>query len=146
MNAPCPGKRTWKGDAEELTPGGRAFPRNLVGHPPTPRKRTTPAIRRLLRAWRPRWIAWVGLAGLLSSCALPMFASPPGPLAYRQGYHDGCASGYAVTGSPFYEPAWEARPPRGEPDYVAGWTAGVYDCGGSFERIQRTIHEVLSPA
>jgi hypothetical protein len=75
-----------------------------------------------------------------------MFAMPPGPLAYRQGYHDGCESGYAVAGSPFYEEVWEARAPRGEPDYVAGWTAGLYDCKASFERIQRTIHQVLSPA
>jgi hypothetical protein len=65
-------------------------------------------------------------AGLLSSCALPMFAMPPGPLAYREGYHDGCETGYAVAGSPFYQQVWEARTPRGEPDYVAGWTAGLY--------------------
>jgi hypothetical protein len=75
-----------------------------------------------------------------------MFAMPPGPLAYRQGYHDGCENGYAVAGSPFYEQSWDAMTPRAEPDYVAGWTAGLYDCKRSFERIERTIHQVLSPA
>ena len=93
-----------------------------------------------------RQLGLLPLAGLLASCALPTFASPPGPLAYRQGYHDGCESGYAVAGSPFYVQPWEVGIPQAEPDYVAGWTAGLYDCRASFERIQRTIHQALSPA
>src|SRR3979490_3211433 len=102
MNASCLGKCVCTADAEASIPGfGGAFPHKLVGRVPTSRKWTMPAIRRLLRVRRLRRIGWVGLAGLLSSCTLPMFAMPPGPLAYREGYHDGCDTGYAVAGSPF---------------------------------------------
>jgi hypothetical protein len=103
-------------------------------------------MRRTRRGNVLRQLSLISLVGLLTSCALPMFGMPPGPPAYRLGYHDGCDSGYAVAGSPFYKQVWEVGAPRAEPDYVAGWTAGLYDCKGSFERIQRTVHQVLSPS
>jgi len=104
----------------------------------------------MLRCPALRRMSAISLAGLLTSCTLPMFAMPPGPLAYRQGYHDGCDVGYAVAGSPLYEqPPYEQPPavstPRVGQDYVSGWSEGMYDCRSSFERIQRTVNLVLSP-
>ena len=52
----------------------------------------------------------------LAACAPPRFASPPGPQAYRQGWHEGCADGYAVAGSPLYASKLEAAPPPAEAD------------------------------
>jgi hypothetical protein len=99
----------------------------------------------MLRCPALRRMSPIPLAGLLASCTLPMFAMPPGPLAYRQGYHDGCDVGYAVAGSPLYEQPSEVSPPRAGLDYDSGWSAGLYDCRSSFERIQRTVNLVLSP-
>ena len=89
----------------------------------------------------------LGAAALtfLTACAPPRFASPPGSLAFRDGWHEGCAEGYAVTGSPLYQTRSEASPSSPAPDYAVGWQEGYNDCAGSMARIQRSIHVLFAP-
>jgi hypothetical protein len=82
----------------------------------------------------------------LAACAPPRFASPPGPQAYRQGWHEGCADGYAVAGSPLYASKLEAAPPPAEMAYESGWQAGYNHCYASYGRIQRGIHVLFAPS
>ena len=81
----------------------------------------------------------------LAACAPPRFASPPGPQAYRDGWHEGCADGYAIAGSPLYASKLEAVPARPETAYESGWQAGYNHCYASFGRIQRGIHVLFAP-
>ena len=67
--------------------------------------------------------------GLLTACTTPMFTMPPGPPSYRVGFHDGCDTGYAYAGSPFYQRAFCVRPRcadrcafHGPPNCVGGPT------------------------
>jgi hypothetical protein len=84
-------------------------------------------------------------AAALAACAPPRFASPPGPQAYREGWHEGCADGYAIAGSPLYASKLEAAPARPETAYESGWQAGYNHCYASFGRIQRGIHVLFAP-
>ena len=82
---------------------------------------------------------------LLVACAPPRFASPPGSIAFRDGWHEGCAEGYAATESPLYATRTDATPSSPEPDYGIGWQEGYNDCAGSMGRIQRSIHVLFAP-
>jgi hypothetical protein len=82
---------------------------------------------------------------LLAACTTPMFTMPPGPEAYRMGYHDGCDAGYAYAGSPFYEHSDVTEPPPAKPDYTYGWHAGFQKCAGSYQSIQRAGNLLLGP-
>lgn len=85
-------------------------------------------------------------AATLAACAPPRFASPPGTYAYRQGWHEGCANGYAVAGSPLYETKLTAAPDVTGGAYESGWQAGFNDCSSSYGRIQRSIHLFFAPS
>lgn len=85
-------------------------------------------------------------AATLAACAPPRFASPPGANDYRQGWHEGCADGYAVAGSPFYEQKLDAAPAAPGESFESGWQSGYNHCNASFGRIQRVINSVLSPS
>jgi hypothetical protein len=82
----------------------------------------------------------------LAACAPPRFASPPGPQPYRQGWHEGCAEGYAVAGSPLYEQKLAAAPGAIGPAYESGWQAGFNHCYASYGRIQRGVHVLFAPS
>jgi hypothetical protein len=86
------------------------------------------------------------LAAAVAGCAPPRFASPPGPYAYREGWHEGCADGYAVAGSPLYETKFTAGPNATGGAYESGWQAGFNDCNSSYGRIQNTIHLFFAPS
>jgi len=89
----------------------------------------------------------VAIAGatLLTACTTPMFTMPPGPEAYRVGYHDGCDAGYAYAGSPFYEHAEVTAPPVSDQPYAGGWQAGFGKCASSYQSIQRATSLLLGP-
>jgi len=93
----------------------------------------------------PTLIALIGAAAL-AACAPPRFASPPGTYAYRQGWHEGCADGYAVAGSPLYETQLAAAPGALGGVYESGWQAGFNDCSSSYGRIQRGVHVFFAPS
>ncbi|HXV22795.1 MAG TPA: hypothetical protein VED46_00910 [Alphaproteobacteria bacterium] len=92
-----------------------------------------------------RFLLIVAMAAL-AACAPPRFASPPGQHDYRQGWHEGCADGYAVAGSPLYEQKFAAAPAAPGVAFESGWQSGYNHCFASFGRIQRTINSVLSPS
>jgi hypothetical protein len=84
-------------------------------------------------------------AGLLAACSTPDFTMPPGPAEYRVGFKDGCDSGYAYAGSPFYPQNGLVQAPSPKEPYVSGWYAGFAECKDNFQRIQRTVFVVLGP-
>jgi|SRR5262245_57253485 len=86
------------------------------------------------------------LAAAASGCAPPRFASPSGPYAYRTGWHEGCADGYAVAGSPLYETKFTAAPRDTGEAYGSGWRAGFNDCSSSYGRIQDAVHSFFAPS
>jgi hypothetical protein len=74
-----------------------------------------------------------------------MFTMPPGPPEYRVGYYDGCDSGYAYAGSPFYQPlVAEPEAPAGEP-YRTGWQQGFRHCLANYQHIQKTVNFLIGP-
>ena len=84
-------------------------------------------------------------AALLSACTTPMFTMPPGPQAYRVGFHDGCDAGYAYAGSPFYDHSDTTQPPTRQEPYASGWQAGFARCASSFQSIERATDAFLGP-
>jgi hypothetical protein len=93
-----------------------------------------------------RELAIVAAVVALAACAPPRFASPPGPYAYRQGWHEGCSDGYAVAGSPLYAQKISAAPGAVGAAYESGWQAGFNHCNASMGRIQRGIHVLFAPS
>ena len=89
------------------------------------------------------WFVFIAVA--LAACAPPRFASPPGPQAYRTGWHEGCSEGYAVAGSPLYEQKLAAAPGAIGAAYESGWQAGFNHCYASYGRIQRGVHGLFAP-
>lgn len=94
----------------------------------------------------PSIILILAAATVLGACAPPRFASPPGTYAYRQGWHEGCADGYAVAGSPLYAHKGSAAPGAVGGGYEYGWQAGFNHCQASYGRIQRGIYVLLAPS
>jgi hypothetical protein len=85
-------------------------------------------------------------AGLLAAaCSTPAATMPPGPPPYRIGFKDGCDAGYAYAGSPFYTQVAAAEPASTAEPYATGWRAGFEECKDNYQRIQRTLYDVLGP-
>ena len=88
------------------------------------------------------------LAGIaLTACAPPSIVGPSGPVAYRDGYVDGCNAGYNVAGSPVYlfNRRDQAKAPEAEEPYRSGWQQGFVLCQRSYGRIQNSLHAVFGP-
>ena len=87
----------------------------------------------------------LGAVVAVAGCTTPMATMPPGPWEYRLGYRDGCDSGYAYAGSPFYRQL-VARPqaPTVEP-YRSGWIAGFDRCLDNYQHLQRTVNFLVGP-
>lgn len=87
----------------------------------------------------------LGAAFSLAACTTPMFTMPPGPQAYRVGFHDGCDAGYAYAGSPFYESIATLPAAPGAEPYRSGWLGGFERCRASYQRIQHTVSLLFGP-
>ena len=87
----------------------------------------------------------LGAALSLAGCTTPTFTMPPGPQAYRVGFHDGCDAGYAYAGSPFYEPIATLPAAPGVEPYRSGWVEGFERCRASYQRIQSTVSLLFGP-
>ena len=87
----------------------------------------------------------LAVVGLLAGCTTPAVTMPPGPPAYRVGFHDGCDAGYAYAGSPFYGAENIVEPLQLQEPYLSGWQAGFDRCRASYQRIQRTVAAVFGP-
>lgn len=92
-----------------------------------------------------RWKMTLAAAAavVLAGCATPSFTAPPGPPAFRVGYKDGCDSGYAWAGSPFYRRIDVPVPPRTDEPYLTGWKDGFQRCRIHMQRVERNIHSIL---
>jgi len=66
-------------------------------------------------------------AGLLASCA-PGIVVPDGPPAYRQGYDNGCSSGYFDAGNSAFRFQKDTARIIADADYAAGWKDGYENC------------------
>jgi hypothetical protein len=61
------------------------------------------------------------------------------PLEYKQGYLDGCNSGYVAAGHPYYRFSKDVSRFSGDDLYGQGWTDGYGVCKGSYESIGRSL-------
>lgn len=79
---------------------------------------------------------------ILVSCTTSMnnvdrqvgFSQPP---AYKQGYRDGCDSGYVAAGHPYYRFSKDVTRFRNDELYQQGWQDGFSVCKGSYDSIGR---------
>ena len=73
---------------------------------------------------------------LLSGCAPRAHEIPNGPQPYREGFNDGCSSGYVAAGNPYYRYIKDVT--RGNIDslYKEGWTDGHNTCKGKYESLK----------
>jgi len=78
----------------------------------------------------------------LASCAADMNAvnrqvGAHQPLAYKQGYADGCDSGYVAAGHPYYKFRKDVSRFTNDELYRQGWEDGCTVCKGEYEAAQR---------
>jgi hypothetical protein len=79
------------------------------------------------------------LCGCISTSQMATNQVSHQPVAYQQGFKDGCDSGYAAAGHVYYRPAknlsrWEA-----DKLYTLGHNDGFAQCKGSYESIGRAV-------
>ena len=83
--------------------------------------------------------SWLGamspliVAGLLSACATGLVnpqVPPPGSQSFKEGYHNGCTSGFSDGGRDGYETSYVKDGTRyaSEADYRTGWDQGYSAC------------------
>ncbi len=95
-------------------------------------------VRRVSRA-----AVLAGVVLLLAGCGTTMLTVPPGPGDYRDGFRDGCDSGYAASGNFLYVRAHDAERAEADREYDLGWQAGYGKCQARFHRIQRNVYFIL---
>ena len=95
-------------------------------------------VRRVSRA-----AVLAGVVLLLAGCGTTMLSVPPGPGDYRDGYRDGCDSGYAASGNFLYARDYDAERAEANEQYALGWQAGYGKCQARFHRIQRSFSVIL---
>ena len=80
----------------------------------------------------------LALCWLLCSCVTSLMEVPPGPLAYMEGFKDGCNSGYVAAGHPYYTWTKDHDWYNDVDDilYKQGWDDGFIKCKGKYESIQ----------
>ena len=90
------------------------------------------------------WLGAVSVAGILAACASGLVnpqIPPPGSLAFRDGYVDGCPSGFRDANRDGYEQAYRKADTRytREPDYKSGWDQGHAACFAEEQRHPKSI-------
>lgn len=76
------------------------------------------------------------MAIFLAGCATALSETPDGPIPYREGFQDGCDSGYQAAGHIYYH--WKKSVERFEADklYASGWQDGYDKCKTSYMAIR----------
>ena len=82
---------------------------------------------------------------LVAGCSTSMLTVPPGPHASREGFRDGCDSGYAAAGNALYRRVEDPEKTASNDEYRLGWTSGFAECQANFRRVQRTFYAILGP-
>ncbi|PHM16468.1 MAG: hypothetical protein CJD30_11420 [Sulfuricurvum sp. PD_MW2] len=85
-------------------------------------------------------IAILGIlsAVLLTACAPMASEIPQGPQAYREGYADGCSSGYVAAGQPYMKYKKDVYRAGSDSLYKEGWTDGYNTCKGKYDNVVRS--------
>lgn len=83
--------------------------------------------------------------GVVNGCTTTALTTPPGPAPFREGFRDGCDSGYVAAGNPLYREREDAEKAASSEQYRAGWFTGFTECRANFQRIQRTVYLILGP-
>ena len=86
----------------------------------------------MLRQWSRR-LGIISIGGLLVACAGDLVnpqVPPPGTPAFRDGYVDGCPSGFRDAGRDGYEQDYRKDITRygRDPEYKQGWDQGYAAC------------------
>jgi len=84
------------------------------------------------------------IAVLVSACATDMSrvdreVGANQPQAYKQGYGDGCDSGYVAAGHPYYKFRKNVSRFASDALYKQGWEDGYGVCKGKYESIGRAL-------
>lgn len=82
---------------------------------------------------------------LVAGCATSILTVPPGPHAFREGFRDGCDSGYAAAGNALYRKVEDAEKAASNEEYRLGWASGFAECQANFRRVQRAFYAILGP-
>lgn len=77
-------------------------------------------------------------AVLLTACAPMAHEIPQGPQAYREGFGDGCSSGYVAAGQPYMQYKKDVYRSSSDALYKEGWTDGYNTCKGKYDNVVRT--------
>lgn len=70
---------------------------------------------------------------VVSSCATER--APPGPPTYREGWKQGCDSGYVAAGHPYYRYAKNVSRFNADELYKQGWNDGYDLCKTRYSNI-----------
>ncbi len=79
----------------------------------------------------------LAIALLLVGCATNPSNIPVGPPAYKQGFAEGCDSGYVAAGHPYYQFRKDTYRFDSDKQYKQGWTDGFATCKGKYDAIRR---------
>jgi hypothetical protein len=82
-----------------------------------------------------RRAALVAVVILLAACSVTVEQSPSGPLNFRQGYADGCNSGYKEAGHPYVVPARDWTAYQNDQLYKQGWDEGRQACFARYNKL-----------
>lgn len=72
----------------------------------------------------------------LTGCAPRAHEIPNGPQPYREGFHDGCSSGYVAAGNPYYKYIKDVSRGNSDSLYKEGWTDGYNTCQGKYNALK----------
>lgn len=61
------------------------------------------------------------------------------PQGYKDGWKDGCPSGYVAAGHPYYRFAKDVQRYAADGMYKQGWDDGMTQCKGNYESIGRSM-------
>lgn len=81
----------------------------------------------------------IATAIALAGCGTAVSEAPAGPPNWKQGYADGCNSGYVSAGHPYYRYTKDVNRALNDKEYAMGWQDGFNRCQGSYAGTQRMM-------
>jgi len=81
-----------------------------------------------------RFFAAIAIA-LVSACTTSGSQIPPGPKAWQDGYAQGCNSGFAAAGNPYYRYTKDVVRVQTDQTFAMGWQDGYNACNARYNAI-----------
>lgn len=81
----------------------------------------------------------VCLLVILTGCATKASDIRIGPPAYKEGFAEGCDSGYVAAGHPYYQFRKDTIRYTRDDQYKQGWNDGFATCKGQYDAIRRSL-------